>query len=87
MCVYTGVQTAFTVGDLLLTIVHRPVGEVWAGRTPAQILEEEQVVILLRRRGLSSAYEPLPEETRLEKDHELIAAIWRKLDPLQVVKY
>ena len=84
---YTGVQTAFTVGDHLLTIVHRPVGEVWAGRTPAQILEEEQVVILLRRRGLSSAYEPLPEETRLEKDHELIAAIWRKLDPLQVVKY
>ena len=84
---YTGVQAAFTVGDHLLAIVHRPVGEVWAGRTPGQIVEEEQVVILLRRRGLSAAYAMLPEEARLEKDDEVIAAVWRKLDALQVVKY
>ncbi|HEX3129419.1 MAG TPA: NAD-binding protein, partial [Thermoanaerobaculia bacterium] len=67
---FRDVVKAFIVQDRLMILVLRRAGAEWGGRTPSALRSKEGITILMR-----DGDEPLRE------DEEVLAALWRKVDP------
>ncbi len=73
---------AFIIQDLLLVLLLRRAGAQWAGRTPAALRADEGVSILTRDGdSLADPFDDRP----LREDEEVLAALWRKVEPAWVV--
>ncbi len=66
---FAGVVKAFIVQDRLLVLLVRRAGAEWAGRRPSDLKAEKGIQILMRG------------EHPLEAEEEVLAVLWRKLEP------
>lgn len=66
---FAGVAKAFIVQNRLFVLLLRPAGAEWAGRTPADLKTKQGIHVLMRG------------EQPLEAEEEVLAVLWRKLEP------
>jgi Trk K+ transport system NAD-binding subunit len=75
---FQDVVKAFIVQDRLLVLRLCKAGVEWGGRQPSNLLAEQGVAILTRDGASTSG--PL-DERPLREDEEVLAALWRKIEP------
>jgi Trk K+ transport system NAD-binding subunit len=75
---FQDVVKAFIVQDRLMVLRLRKAGAEWGGRPPSTLLAEQGVAILTRDGASPSG---LLDERPLREDEEVLAALWRKIEP------
>ena len=78
---FPDVVKAFLVQDRLFVLRLRKAGAEWEGRKPSDLREEQGVHVLLRNRELATTGVTGARERPLAADEEILAGLWRRLDP------
>lgn len=78
---YPFVRNAFVLDDLLFSILDRPVGTEWEGKTPSTLRSDNETSVLMRRRPGTAEFIAASDDAPLDRDERILAVVWRRLTP------
>ena len=78
---YPFVRNAFVLDDLLFSILDRPVGIEWEGKSPSALRGSNETSVLMRRRLGDAEFTATSDDAPLHRDERVLAVVWRHLIP------